>query len=129
MKIIMMIAVVMLTSSVVGAWEKKRNPDRFTSMGINLTSQASTGLWESTLNDAFNNQSVNTTSSLFVVDLRVPVTNWLTLNSAIGIVSHSIAAEETPYLAGQNLNQDGGMFSIGARFYFNRLITDAYGVR
>jgi len=119
MKIKMMLMVLALCAASAHAWEKKANPDRFTSVGINLTGQSANGIWDTTLRNTLGNQSVKTNASMFVVDLRVPVTNWMTLNTAVGLTSVTLEAEETPYLAGQKVNQSGGMFSVGARFYFN----------
>ena len=95
------------------------NPDRMPSIGLNWAGSAEEG--ESTVfgGGSSAKQNVEVSNGAFVLDLRLPVSNSVTLSAAIGSSVTTVEAPETPLLFGQKSETDGVGFSLGVRFYIH----------
>ncbi|HMX95117.1 MAG TPA: hypothetical protein PKC50_07725 [Elusimicrobiota bacterium] len=101
------------------AQEYSGNPDRLPSIGINLGGGAQTGD-----SRAFNSgtsaiQDVEQSYGELSLDVRLPVSDRVTLSGAIGFIGSSFEATETSQLLGQKTETNGVEFNIGVRFYIH----------
>jgi hypothetical protein len=104
---------------ISNAWEHPQNPDRFPSIGLELAGQSTDGDWNSPSIPSAGKQNVEINSSIFILDTRLPLSKSFTLSLALGTTASESKADATPVLASEKLEQSGGYFSIGARYYFN----------
>lgn len=95
------------------------NPDKIPSIGLNLGGSSESG--DSTLKSAgtFASQNMDVTTGHLVLDLRLPVSNSVTLSAAVGSLTTKVTAEETPLLFGNDSKTNGYDFEVGIRFYIH----------
>lgn len=95
------------------------NPDRMPSIGLNLGGVSESGNSTVKGGGASAVQDMTVSSGHLVLDLRLPVSNSVTLSAAIGSVSTKVTAEETPILFGNDAKSNGLSFDVGVRFYIH----------
>ena len=93
------------------------NPDHATSIGINYTGVATSGDLTLKSGGISASQDAETTSGALVIDTRIPVSQNVTLNAALGFVGFNATADETALLDGGESDESGMLFNVGVRFY------------
>lgn len=101
------------------AEEFAQNPDRMPSVGFALASGGESGTFTVRDSGFSAPQDLKTTTRAFVIDARVPVSNSVTLNGAVGFTGTNVDANETNILAGGKTDTSGVSLSIGVRFYLH----------
>jgi len=120
-KLVAVLGLVTVVSVVnCGAWEYPQNPDRFPSIGLNLTGESMAGEVKSPSFPALGSQDIEGTDSTLVLDTRLPLSNSFTLNIALGGTRNETKYKQTPTQDSAEIKGDGGIFSIGCRYYFNK---------
>lgn len=118
MKKMLAVAVLLLASAAaVNAKEFPANPDRFPSVGITLAGAAESGDVRTFGGGASATQSANASHGAFTLDLRLPMSDNVTLSGSISSLRSSFEAPETSMLFGQESETNGAGFSVGVRFY------------
>lgn len=109
----------MMIASTAMAQEYSGNPDRFPSIGINLGGGAQTGDSRALNSGSSAIQDVEQSYGALALDVRLPVSDRVTLSGAIGYIGSSFEATETPLLLGQKTETNGVEFNVGVRFYLH----------
>lgn len=114
------VLLVVLTTTPSFADEFERNPDRFPSIGLNLSFGGEKGTTE--IEDGFLSADQDTEIGIFrlTLDTRVPVSNSWTLYGALSLTGTAVEMDETFDLAGSNTETGGITINLGARYYFNK---------
>lgn len=102
------------------AWEYPQNPDRFPSIGLNLSGENGTGDVKYPSMPALGSQDLSGTSSAFILDTRLPLSNSFTLNLALGGTSSELKGDANATFESSKQTMSGGIFNIGVRYYFNK---------
>src|SRR3990167_6470666 len=124
-----LVLALLLASTVAWSYEIKENPDRVISVGVNYTGTFldGTGTFEPVPGWFFNEQKdLKDNTHAGVVDLRIPVTPNLTLNTAAGYVSRSVERIDASLCCGDTAaigarltdEFSGPTINVGARYYF-----------
>lgn len=103
--------------------EYKGNPDRFTSIGINYQGYSVNGDITVKGGPLSVTQNANDSGGSFALDVRIPVSNDVTITGNIGYLSSKSTAEETSVLLGQVSKGTGASFGVGIRFYLKDTYT------
>jgi hypothetical protein len=113
------LAVVLFAGTAFAA-EFDRTPDRFTSLGLTVNLTGASG--DNTISSGGASASQDTASGLagLEVDLRVPVSQSVTLSGALAVFGTGSEADETGLLTKQEINEGGVSLTLGMRYYFNR---------
>ena len=111
------VALMLAVGSTSWAVEYPGNPDKVPSVGFNFGGIAESG--DVTVTDSPNSakQTIEMTNAHLILDVRVPVSNNVTLNGALGLSGSTSQANETPMLLGQKSESSGLSFNVGVRFY------------
>jgi hypothetical protein len=114
-----LLSIVLLTGPAFAA-EYDRNPDRFTSLGLTVNLTGSAG--DNTVSSGGLSASQDVASGLagLEVDLRVPVSQSVTLSGALAIFGSGSEADETAVFSKQEVNEGGVSLTLGMRYYFNQ---------
>jgi len=114
-----LLSIVLVAGTAVAA-EYDRNPDRFTSLGLTLNLTGSSG--DTTLSSGGLSASQDTASGFagVEVDVRVPVSQSVTLSGALAVFGSGSEADETAALFKQEVNEGGVSLTVGMRYYFNQ---------
>jgi len=125
MKKIIMASLLMLLTPLIHAWECPRNPDRFPSLGLNISTAKLTGDKNYVNNPGLPNpqpfkDSGHQDFDSVGADVRLPVTDGLTFS-----VSYDQISANGDYTRDQNIfkqsdNFDGYRVGVGVRMYFNK---------
>ena len=118
-KIITLIVLLAAPVASLMAEEYAGNPDRFPSVGLNWAGSAEKGDATVFGTGISAKQDVEVTNGAFVLDLRLPVSNNVTLSGSVASLASSFDAPETPLLLGQKSETTGFAFSVGVRFYIH----------
>lgn len=118
-KLMLMVMLVGLSRVTARAAVYEGNPDKMPSIGLNLGGVSESGTSKATASGASASQDMTVSSGHLVLDLRLPVSNSVTLSAAIGSVSTTVKAEETPILFGNDGKTSGVSFDVGVRFYIH----------
>lgn len=118
-KIILALLVGLISRVTARAEVYEGNPDKMPSIGLNLggTSESGDSIVKGSGSSA--TQNMNVSSGHLVLDLRLPVSNSVTLSAAIGSVATKVTADETPLLFGNDTKTNGLAFDVGIRFYIH----------
>lgn len=133
MKKSLVVLSLLLASSAAWSWEFKNNPDRVPSVGLNYSGTwlSGTGTFDPVPGFVFRTEDdLKDRTNQGVADLRLPVSNNLTLSVGGGYVKRSVDRIDTGLLpllnggiavVGDKLSDDfsGPTFNVGARYYFN----------
>ena len=118
--LVIAVSLVTLASITLNAWEFPNNPDRFMSLGLNLTSQSAEGEWESPTHPEWGNQDTEARLRTLIFDVRIPVSNSTTFNVAVGTLDIETESDRTFLLYAEKEDMKGGIFQIGFRHYLNK---------
>lgn len=98
-----------------------RNPDRFPSVGFSYSGAPGlTGNAEAFSGSASESRTMTANSFSLAADLRVPVSDTLTIFGAVSYSQQATELPETSVYIGQRNKLDGIYITLGARFYFVR---------
>lgn len=114
-KIATALLLVSTLSTSLLAWEFDKNPDRFPSLGLNYTGTSDTGQYKV----IGLSQDIESNAHTVVLDTRLPLSNSLTLAIGAGTTSSHSEGKGGGSFNADQLDQDGGLFTVGARYYFN----------
>lgn len=98
------------------AWEFSKNPDRFPSLGFNVSSSRMTG--SSTYRTIEDKGPIDQES--FGADVRLPVGDGVTLNFSYDQISYAAVLERNHYGLSTVDNYHGSRYGLGLRVYFNK---------
>lgn len=120
-KIAVMVALIIISSSTSFAGGFINNPDRYPSIGLSVGMTDLEGGNTETNTTLFTEAQETTLKTQdLTLDLRLPVSQEWTLFSAFSFFSKKLTHDETTALHGVNRDLDGFGFRVGARYYFNR---------
>lgn len=112
---------VLVTAAIAGAsWagEYPDNPDRRTSLGLSLGLGGGSGEATVLSGGATASQNVSEGFADLTIDMRIPVSTHLTLSGALSLLGVSSEADETFFLAGQEVEGSGMAIRLGVRYFF-----------
>ncbi len=120
-KIAVMVALIIISSSTSFAGGFINNPDRYPSIGLSVGMTDLEGGNTETIGATFSEAQETTLKTQdLTLDLRLPVSQEWTLFSAFSFFSQELTRDGTTALNGVNRDLDGFGFRVGARYYFNR---------
>lgn len=93
----------------------EKNPDRFPSIGLTYSGSNQKGQYRI----ADIEQDINIENGSLILDVILPVTDSVTLNFGLGGVGSKVDAESTRLFYPSETKSNGGIFILGARYYFN----------
>lgn len=121
----LLIAVLLLSlSSTVMAWEVEGNPDRYLSLGINVSNanlngtRTETDFLDSGINRVFKGPSEIGVFSTGV-DMRLPVTKAITFTLSCEKIEMTSQYTRNPNPYRESNNLDGYRYGFGARFFLH----------
>lgn len=114
-----LLLLVFFLGGIASAGEYSGNPDRMPSVGLNFAGNAEDGDVTVFGSSASAKQDVKAANAAFIVDLRMPISNSVTITGAIGSIASRFEAPETTLLLGQKSETSGISFSVGIRFYIH----------
>jgi hypothetical protein len=103
----------------VSAAEYPGNPDRFPSIGLNFAGSAETGDATTFGGGASAKQDLKVSNGALILDLRLPVSNNVTITGGVASIATKIDASETTVLFGSKSDTSGASFNLGVRFYIH----------
>ena len=109
-----------LLAAVSEAADYDQNPDRFPSLGFNLTLGGGPGTFDFKSGGASGSQDTSTGTYGLTVDARVPVNQSVTFSTGLAFMANSLTAEETSQSIGQEVKSTNFIFNVGLRYYFNQ---------
>lgn len=124
MKSLVIAVASLLISTVASAWDVPGNPDRFVSVGLNVSNSSLKGD-HSELDGPPHVQQIQRgheelESHLIGVDLRIPTTQSLTFNLSYDYAEMNSRYDRSSQLHKVSSNLDGYRWGVGMRFYFNQ---------
>lgn len=118
-KLFILIAIscgVLFFSSPATAREYEKNPDRFPSIGLTYESF---GLEGETDFRGVAKQDVEESGGAIIFDWRMPLSQSITMNLALGAIGSLTEGVSMPQVTGYKTELGGGYFRLGMRYYFN----------
>lgn len=110
----------LLVAGIAGvsfAGEHEGNPDRRPSIGVNYTGHFLSGDAEVTSGGLSAKQDADVVSGALTLDTRIPVSNNVTFNAAVGFIGTASEVKETNILNGGEDSLGGVLVNVGVRFY------------
>lgn len=95
------------------------NPDKMPSIGLSGGGISQSGDGTVMGGGASASQGMDISSAHVTLDLRLPVSDAVTLSAAVGSVSTKVTAAETGVLFGSESKTSGVAFDVGIRFYIH----------
>lgn len=108
-----------LSGSVLNAAEFKDNPDRFPSIGVFYQGGSESGDVTFKASGLQASQDIKSSGDSITFDLRLPVSDTITLFGGISSTRSEFSGTETSVLNGQEGQSDGMSFGVGVRFYIH----------
>lgn len=103
------------------AWAEvyEGNPDKMPSIGISAGSGSESGDSKAFGGGASASQDIDLSNRHLALDIRLPVSDSVTLSAAVASTQSKVSFQETPLLFGNNTKTDGYSFDVGVRFYIH----------